>query len=365
MMPLSTQDAQVIRLTNTPRLPASLFENAQPVNVRVLSAQGSVATILFAGKQFNAQTNTNLTAGQTVSAQPSLVNGQLQLKILPDQQAATTSAQQQPTAGAVKTAPQLPNWTQALPESTKSALTSVRHAIANQLPLQQLLGLLNEQLSQATAGNKSINNAWQTLIGQALNTQTAMTGDKIQQAMGQFNDKFAGKAQSQVEWKQSLHAIMNNPRSTPEERSIAQALLNRSEMTQQLQNLQHNAGNAVWLQEIPLRHQDQLNNFTLEIDLPNPKAKDKDQYWNVFVQLELENGHFTSRVQISQELKLRVQLWADNEDLLTLIYEDSPLLRQALSEQGLEIESMVIVQGKPEPRTEKPLWRHNLVDCHG
>lgn len=368
MMPLSNQDAQVIKLVNAPRLPASLFENAQPVQVRVLSAQSGSASILFAGRQFNIQSSALLTTGQTITAQPSMVNGQLHLKILPDQQtAAQTNTQQNHAteASSTRNAVPLPSWTQKLPESTQNALIAVRQALANQLPLQQLLNLLNDQLSQATAGNKSINNAWQSLINQALNMQAPVTGDKIQQAMQQFNDKFAGKTNSQADWKQSLQTIIQSPRSTPEERHIAQALMSRSDMTQQLQNLQHNAGNAVWLQEIPLKHQDQLSNFTLEIDLPNPKLNNEDQYWHVFVQLELDSGHFTSRVQINQELKLRVQLWAEQDELLTSIYDQSPLLRQALLEQGLEIESMVIVQGKPEPRTEKPMWRHNLVDCHG
>ena len=82
MMPLSAPDAQVITLIRTPKLPESLFLNAQPVNVRVIASEGNQATILLAGRQLATQTTLPLTPGQTLSAQPMLINGQLQLKVL-------------------------------------------------------------------------------------------------------------------------------------------------------------------------------------------------------------------------------------------------------------------------------------------
>lgn len=385
MMPLSTPDTQVIKLIRTPKLPESLFQNAQPLSVKVLASEGNQATILLAGRQLATQTNLPLSAGQTLMAQPMLVNGQLQLKILPNTPApdkSPNSGVTTPQAGLavtdnklldtslVKTStnagqtPQpLPDWTQTLPQSTKEALNALRQSLPNQSPLQQLLSLVNDQLQQAQAGQKTLSPAWQTLLTQALNVQAPVTAEKVQQTMQAFNDKYANK--SAAEWKQALQSLILSNDASADEKVIAQHLLNRSELTQQLQSLQHQAGNAVWLQEIPLQHQQLLNNFTLEIDLPKTDQPESEQQWKILVQLHLDEGEFTSRLQMDKELNLRVQLWGSNATLTEQIQAQAPLLRQALEEQGLTIESLVIVQGTPETRTEKPLWQQPLVDCHG
>jgi hypothetical protein len=387
MMPLSAPDAQVIKLIRTPKLPESLFQNAQPLTVKVLTSEGNQATILLAGRQLATQTTVPLTPGQTLSAQPMLVNGQLQLKILTPPPAPTspqsatstgspyvatptnlTTVTQDAANAKTASAPNsaatpLPNWTQSLPNTTKEALAALKNSLPNQSPLQQLLTMVNEQLQQANQGQKALNPAWQSLLNQALNLQAPLTAEKLQQTMQAFNDKYA--KQSTAEWKQGLINLLNNSESSPEEKIIAQQLLNRSELTQQLQSLQHNAGNAVWLQEIPLKDRQLLDNFTLEIDLPKTEQPENEQHWKIFVQLSLPEGDFTSRIQMDKELNLRVQLWGSNAELTQLIQQQAPTLKQALTEQGLVIESLVIVQGKPEPRTEKPLWQQPLVDCHG
>lgn len=378
MMPLSTPDAQVIKLIRTPKLPESLFQNAQPLTLKVIASEGNQATILLAGRQLATQTNLPLTAGQTLSAQPMLVNGQLQLKILPSTPApintSLTDTSNRPAPPLTTTAlpthstpssatNELPEWTSALPNATKDALAALKNSLPNQSSLQQLLSLVNEQLQQANDGQKSLNPAWQSLLNQALNVQAPVTAEKIQQAMLAFNDKYANK--SSAEWKQALINLINNPESSSDEKVMAQQLLNRSELTQQLQSLQHSAGNAVWLQEIPLQHRQLLDNFTLEIDLPKTNQPEPEQHWKIFVQLNLVEGDFTSRIQMDKELNLRVQLWGSNAQLTERIQAQAPLLKQALVEQGLTVESLIIVQGKPEPRTEKPLWQQPLVDCHG
>lgn len=393
MMPLSTPDAQVIKLIRTPKLPESLFQNAQPLSVKVIASEGNQATILLAGRQLATQTNVPLTVGQSLMAQPQLINGQLQLKILP----ATQNTHNVPTDSAINAKPNtatnianlgyaqnpidavssktttqqsahqqataLPNWTGSLPALTKETLASLKLSLPNQTPLQQLLLLVNEQLQQSSQGQKTINPAWQTLLNHALSLQGTPTPEKIQQSMQAFNDKYANK--SNAEWKQGLIQLINSPQSSPEEKQIAQQLLNRSELTQQLQTLQHSSGNPVWLQEIPLNYKQSLDNFTLEVDLPKSEQPEHQQHWKIFVQLNLAEGDFTSRIQMDKELNLRVQLWGSNETLTQQIQAQAPLLKQALTEQGLTVESLVIVQGKPEARTEKPLWQQPLVDCHG
>jgi hypothetical protein len=381
MMPLSAPDAQVITLIRTPKLPESLFLNAQPVNVRVIASEGNQATILLAGRQLATQTTLPLTPGQTLSAQPMLINGQLQLKVLTPSQmfnapqaninTTTTNLPSHSTlaitnATLTSTTNQstpLPNWAQTLPNATKDALVALKTSLPNQLPLQQLLSMVNDQLKQASQGLKPINPAWQILLNQALNLQTPLTAESVQQTMKAFNDKYA--KQPVADWKQGLINLLNDDDSSIEEKMIAQQLLNRSEVTQQLQNLQHNAGNAVWLQEIPLNTRQLLDNFTLEIDLPKTEQPESEQHWKVFIQINLPEGDFTSRIQMDKQHNLRVQLWGSSAELTLLIQSNVALLKQALTEQGLYIESIVVIQGKPEPRTEKPLWHQPLVDCHG
>jgi hypothetical protein len=381
MMPLSAPDAQVITLIRTPKLPESLFLNAQPVNVRVIASEGNQATILLAGRQLATQTTLPLTPGQTLSAQPMLINGQLQLKVLTPSQmfnapqaninTTTTNLPSHSTlaitnATLTSTTNQstpLPNWAQTLPNATKDALVALKTSLPNQLPLQQLFSMVNDQLKQASQGLKPINPAWQILLNQALNLQTPLTAESVQQTMKAFNDKYA--KQPVADWKQGLINLLNDDDASIEEKMIAQQLLNRSEVTQQLQNLQHNAGNAVWLQEIPLNTRQLLDNFTLEIDLPKTEQPESEQHWKVFIQINLPEGDFTSRIQMDKQHNLRVQLWGSSAELTLLIQSNVALLKQALTEQGLYIESIVVIQGKPEPRTEKPLWHQPLVDCHG
>lgn len=387
MMPLSPPDAQVIKLIRTPKLPDSLFQNAQPLSIKVIASEGNQATILLAGRQLATQTTFPLTVGQTLSAQPSLVNGQLQLKILPtplptsSPQTATNTPQQPAPLSSSVTPSQnahstplnltsqtaqskLPEWTAGLPNMTKDLLAALKQSLPNQTAFQSLLTQLNEQLQQATQTQKPLNPAWQTLFNQALNVQQQpLTAEKVQQAMQAFNDKFAKQTTS--EWKQALLSLVQSPNASADEKQLAQQLLNRSELTQQLQALHHNTGNAVWLQEMPLAYQQSLNNFTLEIDLPKTNQPEAEQHWKIFVQLNLPQGDFTSRIQMDNNLNLRVQLWGSNEALTELLQTQAPKLRDALLEQGLNVESLIIVQGKPEPRTEKPLWQQPLVDCHG
>jgi hypothetical protein len=387
MMPLSAPDAQVIKLIRTPKLPESLFQNGQTVTVKVVSSEGNQATILLAGRQLATQTNILLSAGQVLTAQPMLINGQLQLKIIPQANTQaqsstnllTSAATQQPNPPMTQTlqesitskttlshnssASTLPSWTHSLPSTTQETLASLKNSLPNQLPLQQLLAMLNDQLQQANTGHKLINTAWQSLLNQALNLQTPLTAEKIQQSMQVFNDKYANKSPS--EWKQAMVSLMNNPDSSAEDRFIAQQLFNRSELTQQLQSLQHASGHAVWLQEIPLSLKNTLDNFTLEIDLPKTEQPETEQHWKIFIQLTLPEGDFTSRIQLDREFNLRVQLWGNTSELVQKLQTQLPLLRKALAEQGLNIESLLLVEGKPEARTEKPLWQKPLVDCHG
>jgi hypothetical protein len=82
MMPLSPTDVQVIKLVSTPKLPASLFQNAQPIPITVIASDNNQATILLSGRQLQTQTTVPLTVGQQLMAQPELVDGKVQLKII-------------------------------------------------------------------------------------------------------------------------------------------------------------------------------------------------------------------------------------------------------------------------------------------
>lgn len=382
MMPLSSTDTQVIKLINTPKLPAALFQNAQPIQLTVLSAQNNSATILLAGRQLQTQTSVPLVAGQQLTAQPSLVNGQLQLKLIPSDNASGTATQtdisesspnkaitqlalpQQTTTSlnTKTTESSLPSWTNLLPQTTKEALASLKSSLPAQQPFQQILQLLSDKLSLLNSQGTTPDVAWKNFLNAALTTIPAPSAEKIKQSMEAFNAKLSQN--NNPEWKIALKQLIDDPSTNADERQIAQSILTKTEQTQQLQNLHQATGQAVWLQEIPINTGQSLDNFTLEVDVPKAETPEQEQTWKIFVQLNLPIGDFTSRIQMDNALNIRLQLWGNNETLTTLLQTEAPTLKAALTEQGLNIESMVIAQGKPPSRTEQPLWQQPLVDIH-
>jgi len=478
MMPLSTTDVQVIKLVNTPKLPASLFENAQPIAISVLKATDNQATILMAGRQIQTQTTIPLVVGQQLSAQPEMVNGQLQLKLIPNNDAKntnnatlatqTTAAQNNNTAASnpaqllkILSAPpaintlltsnqalsaqvistsgnqaniliagqtlraqstsnltvgqtlsltpekidgevqlrilpslpqtqpstlpnkdtSLPTWTNGLPNSAKEALGSLKTSLPTQTPMNELMRSLTQALPNLLSANgegkTSLSTSWQSFLSAALTTSPAPTAEKVQQSVIDFNPKLSDNKinsnpvtnnnnnSSSSEWKKDLISLINNPQTPLAEKQIAQGILAKSEQTQQIQNLHQMAGQAVLLQEIPINTAQGLDNFTLEIDVPKPNTPDEERQWKIFIQLQLPEGDFTSRIQMDKDLNVRLQLWGDNDQLSSSLQAQAPNLRTALQEQGLMVESLIIAQGKPPSRTEQPPWQQPLVDIHG
>jgi hypothetical protein len=476
MMPLSTTDVQVLKLLNTPKLPTSLFDNAQPIAISVLKVADNQATILMAGRQIQTQTTIPLTVGQQLSAQPEMVNGQLQLKLIPNPNTSTTNLQQQ-TAQAtaaqqvtnnnsnptqllkILNAPQtitnlfstaqatpaqvlstngnqanlliagqtlrtqsnatlsagqilslvpeevdgelqlrmlpnsiqgqapaaqpkdssLPLWTNLLPRGAKEALGSLKTSLPTQTPMNELMRSLTQALpnllSPNSEGKTSLSTSWQSFLSAALTTSPAPTAERVQQSVIDFNPKLsdnkinsnpiANTSTNTSEWKKDLISLINNPQTPLAEKQLAQGILAKNEQTQQIQNLHQMAGQAVLLQEIPINTAQGLDNFTLEIDVPKPDTPEQERQWKIFIQLQLPEGDFTSRVQMDKDLNVRLQLWGDNDALSRSLQAQAPALKAALQEQGLTVESLIVAQGKPASRTEQPPWHQPLVDVHG
>jgi hypothetical protein len=377
MMPLSSTDAQVLKLVNTPKLPASLFENTQSINISVLSVKDNQATILLAGQQVQTQTTVPLSVGQKLTAQPELVNGQLQLKLIPTNEPTlngkyTTSLPLTTTTTTTTTS--LPSWTNSLPNSAKAALGSLKTSMPSQISLSELLRSLNQTITTQNSTNKELKTTtgWQSFLAAALTSTQPPTAEKIQQSIISFNAKlFESSTNNQSKqmitnnWKKELITLINNEQTPLAEKQIAQGILTKTEQTQQMQTLHQLAGQAVLLQEIPINTANGLDSFTLEIDVPKPDTPEQEQQWKILIQLDLPQGSFTSRIQLDKNFNIRVQLWADTETLSDMLQERAQTLKSALQEQGLTVESFIIAQGKPQTRTEQPAWHQPLVDVHG
>lgn len=377
MMPLSTTDVQVIKLLNTPKLPSSLFDNAQPISIRVLAVDNNQATILLAGRQLQTQTTVPLAVGQQLTAQPELIDGQLQLKLVPNNDTPiankllpnlTTNPNQSLSTQASLTLSndaKLPSWTDLLPNTAKEALGSLKTSLPTQASLKDLLSALSQDLPSLLSANSdaklTVSSAWRSFINAALTTNPAPSAEKIQQSVASFNAALSGNS----DWKQDLTKLINDPKTPLAEKQIAQGILSKSEQTQQIQTLHQMSGQAVLLQEIPINTSQGLDNFTLEIDVPKPDTPTQEQQWKIFIQLELPQGDFTSRIQMDKDFNVRLQLWGSNEELSNRLQTQANNLKKALQEQGLTIESLIIAEGKPQSRTEQPPWQQPLVDVHG
>lgn len=394
MMPLSTQDAQVLKLINTPKLPASLFQGAQPLPVTVISTQGSLATILLAGRTLEAQTAIPLTPGQRLSAQPELQeDGQLRLRLLPQPQpgATPTSSQNttpQPPPGQLPTNPQplntgsgnnsaanvaplpLPDTAKALPAALQQTLSNLRTSLPAQQPLQQVLQQLTDlfpQLGQKTAQPETTDknsSAWQSLARHALPVTPPPSPEQIQKTLTHFNSVLR-TSKTPADWQQAMQQLISDPRIADDEKQLARSLLARSDTTEQIQSLLHASGQPVLLQELPLTWQGQMHGLTLEVELPKPDTPEEDRIWRIFLQLQLEDGDFSCQLQLNHQQEARLQLWGSSEPLSSAIHAQIPQLRQALTEQGIHIESLIVATGKPASRIEQRPWRSPLVDTHG
>jgi hypothetical protein len=254
-----------------------------------------------------------------------------------------------------------------LPTSAKEALGSLKNSLPTQAPLKDLLGTLSQNLpallTNTNDGKLVIATAWQSFVKAALTITPIPTAEKVQQSIVAFNATLNNKAEA--DWKKDLVTLINDPKSPLIEKQIAQGILAKAEQTQQIQNLHQMAGQAVLLQEIPINTSQGLDNFTLEIDVPKPDTPEKEQQWKIFIQLELPQGDFTSRIQMDKNFNVRLQLWGSSEELSTSLQTQVPYLKSALQEQGLTVESLIIAQGKPQSRTEQPPWQQPLVDVHG
>lgn len=347
MMPLSAPNAQVINVIGATKLPDAWLNRGQVITVNVVSVQGNQVVLAAAGRQFTAQSQTPLVAGQTLNAQPSVINGQVQLKILP-QDAPNTS---------------LPQWTNTLSNTTQQTLSAIKQNLPHQASLQTLLNLVNTLVKPPT-GESTITQTtpWQSLLNLALLPQANLTGEKVFNAIRQFNDKFA--QQKNVDWKPALASLIEDPNADPLERTMAQQLLNRSELIQQFQSLHHSAGSALWLQEIPINLDGHFESCTLELESPTPEQEEATQTWKVLLQLNLALGEFTGRIQLDSQLNLKVQLWGSTTELTQLISQQTRPLHSALTELGLKVESLIVAQGKPPTKMEQPLWKQPLIDCY-
>jgi hypothetical protein len=165
--------------------------------------------------------------------------------------------------------------------------------------------------------------------------------------------------------KQELISLIQDPDSSPEEKNIAQGVLNKIEQNFQTQNLLQLASQSILLQELPIWTPQGLSGFNFELEVPKAETPETEQQWKVFIQLALPEGYFTSRLQIDREKQLRVQLWGENPELSQQIQAELPALRQALEAQGVTIESILVATGKPPAKNDQPAWQSPLIDIHG
>ena len=386
MMPLQIANAQALKLTNTPQLPASLFQNNAPITVSVLSANQLNATILIANQRVNIQSNTPLTPGQQLNVKATLIDGQVQLiptdeqanENIPNKPAFNTQnlanrtyqqiAQQQPN-----TTNTMPEWTKKLPEKTQEALANLRQILPNQQSLSSTFKNAGTVLQQILTNTGSPTPAsptpiisgenikqWQTFIQYALSATP--TSEKLQQSLKTFNN--ALKQPETNNWRQALTQILSAS-NNHQEKELAQQIIARSDHNEFTQSLYNSSGQGVLLQDIPMLWQNQLHGIHVEVEHP-PQQQDPDnpQQWKVFLQLDLDDTIFSCRLQIDKDQHINLQLWGNNAALTQEIQAKANSLKQALTEQGLVIDSLVIATGIPPSKIEQKVCNQPLIDIH-
>jgi len=120
--------------------------------------------------------------------------------------------------------------------------------------------------------------------------------------------------------------------------------------------------------EIPVQYQNSVHQVGVAIeeewinkeDSNSEEENSKSKRWNVMLSFQLpEKGKFYAKLQVIEE-SVSVQFWADKIETLKLAEKNIAPLHQELSTQGVQVDGIQCVPGKPP--TKKTKLEYSLVD---
>jgi hypothetical protein len=133
----------------------------------------------------------------------------------------------------------------------------------------------------------------------------------------------------------------------------------------QLTSLQSEEGNkTVWQLELPIRHADQTNTFDIHIERQKEgsSGNDASHAWALTVKFDLKPlGPMQANLTLKKSNELSTIFWAKEQQTLSLLNKNLPLLRNNLERAGLNIGRIEAYHGEP-PKAAQPTWQSTLLD---
>jgi hypothetical protein len=289
----------------------------------------------------------------------------------------TTQQQTESTRNIAKASPnQLVNNTQnlatnttqviQLPMATRQALNQITQSLTTQQPLASLLSQAkpSDQIAEETNEDSPPE---EKLLSLLFRHAVALTGDKTQlanawqTAIKGYNTSLEDANKQQENWQEQLEEMLDSLEGDSQETledheliGLAQKWLTRSQHNAFMQQLQLNAGNAILLQDIPFRINEQWHGAHVEIER-SPQGEEYE--WKLLVQFSLdENTQITSKLVLNAQQEIQVYLWTNQQETTQALQENIQSLTKSLYDIGLLPQTIMLATGKaPQGKdTQKP-----------
>ncbi|GAB1270156.1 hypothetical protein NBRC116493_34100 [Aurantivibrio infirmus] len=213
--------------------------------------------------------------------------------------------------------------------------------------------LKNHSQIISAANSSSLEKMLKPFLQNILNTDT----------LEKTNKENSGNRTDQTLQQQLLAQLRSNVSNTLARIQVLQA---QSLMTKAT-GADTNLPNTPQIQiEIPVQYQNAVHQVGIDIEedwLPeggSPEEESKTKRWTVMLSFKLPNkGEFYAKLRVIEET-VSVQFWADKTETLDLAKKDIAHLYNDLSAQGVKVEEIQCVTGKP-PNTKTKL-NYSLVD---
>lgn len=247
-----------------------------------------------------------------------------------------------------------------LPLTTRQALNQITQSLTTQQALASLLSRANLSDRVAESADETLSQE-EKLLGLLFRHAVHLTADKTQlanlwqTAIQRYNTNI-DDTKSQKSWREQLEEMLdlldtdNNtdsdePLIDHELIALAHKWLSRSQHNAFMQQLQLNAGNAVLLQDIPFRINEQWHGAHIEIER---SPQDEEYEWKLLVQFSLdEQTHITSKLVLTAQQEIHVYLWTNFPETTQALQANIQSLTKSLYDIGLLPQPIIIATGTP------------------
>jgi len=158
------------------------------------------------------------------------------------------------------------------------------------------------------------------------------------------------------------------PPTTPQLLGLIDAALARIQLSQLASLPITDDKRPTWMFELPLRHGSVIDVLQVRIEAPDPDQhsnntpQGKTSPWYIELAFDLEQlGAMHARISVNQS-RVSVSLWAMRAETVSLFNQQLEILRNNLQHNGLEVDNLICLPGKPPATSGTGNTSHRLLN---